>query len=1452
MKQLAFLLFAPLFSVSAFAQSPATGFPMYGSFQQDRFDAVNRWNLNVNFAVPIVSAPARGGNFQFNVAYNSLIWTLSGNTWSPVTNTSGSPTWGWNTSSVVGTLPYETSSGSCTYLDDSGRTVSVRTISYFNYAFVEPSGTLHPFDVSVLLAPDACGGSTLPQTGYATDGSGYYLVASPAPTVYSPAGIIISNTGTMTDTNGNYVSRVVVSSSETDWKDTVGRISLKIITNTGYTDYQYLDNSGTYQTIRMNLATFQIKTNFGCSAIIEYTGSASLPVSIVYMANNTSYSFTYEDTPGWAGYKTGRLKRVTLPTGGYYEYQYPATPNNGINCADGNINSLTRVLNDGTTSNTWQYARTQIDASNWKTTVSAPQVPYDTAANQTTFTFTNGKETSQKIYQGSESTGTLLRTINTAYAANGSPASKTVILENNQQAKTETDLDTYANLLATRDYDWGTGAPGAALRTTTLTYLSASAYTSRNILNRVTQTTVREGGPAGAIKSRTDTSYDGTPLTCVSGAAQHDDTNYGCTFTARGNPTTVTQYTDAGTPSGAIVKSTYYDSLGNLTQAPADCCVQKQFNTSATTQYAFPESVVSGGTGGSTLTSTQTYNSNTGLVAISTDENWKQTTYTYDALKRLTDVGRPDGSHVYYSYDDVGRTVTVRNPIQGTDERRETSFMDGLGRTIKRQVTDAAGVSYSIVETQYDALGRPYRAGNPHNSTAQYWTETRYDALGRTIKVIPPDGSPTSNNIAYVYSGNTLAVSDPAGKQRKSQFDGAGRLSAVFEPDVNNNNTLTQQTSYTYTVWDALATVTQGSLTRTYVFDGIGRVASETTPESGTVSYQYNDYSLVTQRTDARGVVTSYAYDNLNRRTGISYNVGSTGVPATASVTYTYGTDAAQNNNGRLLTMTDGVGSETYSYDVRGRVTQTRKVISGTTYTIGYAYNLDCQATSITYPSGRTVQQVYDAIGRLSSITSGSTVANGFSYNPAALVTGFNYGNGVAASFGYTSERQLLQSLSYTKSGQTLFNLTYGYAQGNGNNGQVTGITDAVDSGRSVTYIYDVLGRISTAVTTGSIPYPKWGLSWNYDRYGNRWTQAQSYDAPPTVSLSFSQPNNRPDGFGHDASGDMQNDGLNSLQYDAEQRLISASGNSYNFDGNNLRVKKQLSGGGTGTVYIFDGTRPIAEYENGAAPGSPTREYVSEEGKLLVTIEGGATRYHHHDHLSIRLTTDSSGISIGQQGHFPFGETWYTSGTTTKFMFTTYERDSESGNDYAVYRSYVNRFGRFPNPDPLRSSPAEEPRAWNRYSYVFDDPVNGSDPSGLWSWQDICSTRTHVTVLMDGLDLRMFCVFWPAGVFIARQLLIHDRPPCPEGTQDCSFYEKKCKEVTERGSSDCIRDYYCRVAPKVCRNFPKFSPWGRCMRKCLQDKDNCYEGEKPCDAFRVCETVIHGDCTIKCRPCRLI
>jgi RHS repeat-associated protein len=199
----------------------------------------------------------------------------------------------------------------------------------------------------------------------------------------------------------------------------------------------------------------------------------------------------------------------------------------------------------------------------------------------------------------------------------------------------------------------------------------------------------------------------------------------------------------------------------------------------------------------------------------------------------------------------------------------------------------------------------------------------------------------------------------------------------------------------------------------------------------------------------------------------------------------------------------------------------------------------------------------------------------------------------------------------------------------------------------------------------------------------------------------------------------MTYDGNSTLTYDAEGRAVSASNGgssgAYVYDGNGLRVKRcvpNCTSPTTTTVYIFSGSKVIAEYDSGAAPSSPSREYIYSGSQLLATISGGTTTYHHPDQLSVRVSTDANGNVTRTFGHFPFGEVWYETGTASKWKFSTYERDTESGNDYAMARFYRSNNARFASPDPIPGS-ASDPQSLNRYSYAVSDPIDFVDFSGL-------------------------------------------------------------------------------------------------------------------------------------------
>ena len=552
-------------------------------------------------------------------------------------------------------------------------------------------------------------------------------------------------------------------------------------------------------------------------------------------------------------------------------------------------------------------------------------------------------------------------------------------------------------------------------------------------------------------------------------------------------------------------------------------------------------------------------------------------------------------------------------------------------------------------------------------------------------------------------------------------------------------------TLYTYDAANNLTQVVQGVQTRTFTYDGIGRRTSANTPEKGTENYYYTtsqgsfcsgDPSKVCRIKDARNVTTTFTYDSMNRLTGKSYS------DTTSPVTFSY--DQGAFAVGRLSGTKSGTETESYQYDQIGRVTQVSKTFGGTIFKTGYAYNVGGEITSLTYPSGRQVQQSFDAVGNLCEIapqTNGcgsapSPYATGLSYDGAGNPLGFKYGNNVVAFFSYSPLRSQLASVSYTQGPQTFFSLKYSYAQDStncptgskGNNGNIQCITDNVENGRSAAYSYDTLGRLATAQTEGSAAFPQWGYSWNYDQYGNRTAQNVTAGQGFTSLLSFGAgaKTNQPDGMCFDASGNLLAKSASpcppafpTYSYDAENRLTSYGGaTQYAYDAQSIRLQKTTDG--TTTNYIESQGLDLAEYPSGAMATAPTKEYIYIGSSLLATITGGTTTYSHADHLSVRVNTDGTvgsptfGQVVGAQGHFPFGEAWYSSNTTTKFIFTGYERDAESGLDYALARYYDSSMGRFCSADPLEGTPGD-PQSWNRYAYVRNNPVNITDPSGE-SW----------------------------------------------------------------------------------------------------------------------------------------
>ena len=192
------------------------------------------------------------------------------------------------------------------------------------------------------------------------------------------------------------------------------------------------------------------------------------------------------------------------------------------------------------------------------------------------------------------------------------------------------------------------------------------------------------------------------------------------------------------------------------------------------------------GAGVTQFTTSADWDFDTGLLKHSTDENGQQTGYQYNSMNRPIVVTLPpQGSTsvlINTQYDDNAASPTVTksaSPSTVTVPQTVTT-MDGLGHVL--QVDTKNGSTFvSTSKVSYDKLWRRSQASNPFGPTETAINTTfSYDALGRPKLVTPPSGGFTQ----YDYSGNTVTVTDPAGKQRKNVTDALGRLVEVDEPGI--------------------------------------------------------------------------------------------------------------------------------------------------------------------------------------------------------------------------------------------------------------------------------------------------------------------------------------------------------------------------------------------------------------------------------------------------------------------------------------------------------------------------------------------------------------------------------------------------------------------------------------------------------------------------------------------
>ncbi|HVB99835.1 MAG TPA: RHS repeat-associated core domain-containing protein, partial [Candidatus Dormibacteraeota bacterium] len=166
------------------------------------------------------------------------------------------------------------------------------------------------------------------------------------------------------------------------------------------------------------------------------------------------------------------------------------------------------------------------------------------------------------------------------------------------------------------------------------------------------------------------------------------------------------------------------------------------------------------------------------------------------------------------------------------------------------------------------------------------------------------------------------------------------------------------------------------------------------------------------------------------------------------------------------------------------------------------------------------------------------------------------------------------------------------------------------------------------------------------------------------------------------------------------------------------------------TIAVSDGS--------GSTTNSSYHEYIFFAGRRVARSDpsSGNVYYFFVDQVgSTRAMTDQSGSVCFQMDYFPYGQENTPAGVnntcSTSYLFTGYERDAETGLDYAFARYYNSREARFMSADPLAGDIAD-PQSLNRYAYVMNNPTSYIDPSGLDTSSSDCSTTASCTVWVNG------------------------------------------------------------------------------------------------------------------------
>jgi len=771
----------------------------------------------------------------------------------------------------------------------------------------------------------------------------------------------------------------------------------------------------------------------------------------------------------------------------------------------------------------------------------------------------------------------------------------------------------------------------------------------------------------------------------------------------------------------------------------------------------------------------KTYNADFGSTATLTGPNGLTTAWYYDGFGRKTFEVRADGNGTEWRYlfcsgfyggtatcptingaaavylvittpvagpinVSAGTTGPVNGPVQKT-------YYDALNREVRTETQgfDGSGTSTPIYkDTEYDGLGRPFKMSRPYYAgQTAYWITVAYDAMGRTVTQTQADNTVTSSS----YNGLTITVTNANNQARTKVTNSQGEVVSVQDA---NGKTLTSQ----YDPFGNLTSTTDALGNQSaMVYDLRGRKTQMIDPDMGTWTYSYDALGQLIRQVDAKNQTSTMVYDllgRMNKRTE----------PDLVSNWYYdfyKGGATCSKGIGKVCQSESSSGySKTITYDSLGRISSSSTVIDvPSPYVESVTYDGNGRVSTRTYPSGLVVGYVYTALSYLQQVTNNATNApywQATSLDAEGHLLSQTYGNGAVTQQTFNVTNGRLTAI-VAGSGNAVQNLSYRYD----NLGNILQRTDG-NEGLTENFGYDVLNRLtSSSVSSGGAGVVN--SVYAYDDIGNVTVRPDgstlSYPGsgagsvrPHAVSRVTMSAGNYVT-YGYDANGNQINQTTttnNVIDHTKDRSFTFTSFNmptslststvteTYAYGPEHQRTKLSSSVRGT-TIYLNSGDRGELSYErdihlNGSIE---QRNFIGANGIVvalvkLTTASGNTTTsvlYLHRDNLnSTTAITDATGTVIERLAYEPFGKRRFPNGSTdpnntivgvnTDRGFTNHEMLDELTLVHMNGRIYDPTTFRFISADPHVQDPSDM-QSYNRYSYVLNNPLMYTDPTGYFS-----------------------------------------------------------------------------------------------------------------------------------------